>query len=52
MCEDNHNIRKDNTFEDAEYAARRRENLNRFLREINSGNKPSDESMDWWLEQY
>ena len=51
MSEDN-NAGKDKPIEDAEYAAERREKLSRFLSEINSGRKPSRESMDWWLEQY
>jgi hypothetical protein len=51
MCED-HKAGRDKPIEDAAYAAERREKLSRFLSEINSGRKPSGESMDWWLQQY
>ncbi len=52
MCEQDQNSGHHDSIEIGEYAAKRRQNLTRFLSEINSDRKVSDEAMDWWLEQY
>lgn len=33
-------------------AIERQYKLSQFLQEINSGKKPSEDSINWWLHQY
>ena len=43
---------QNNEFLPVDKVRERQRMLSRFLNEINSGKKPSDEIIQWWLGQY
>ena len=52
MCDEN-KARNEKPFDTRPPDVIKRQNqLSQFLREINSGKKPSEDSMAWWMSQY